>query len=77
MSGSDDIYDFDVVAEDRVRIGKLADVILYTQGQIRGHLIAEVFIEGEIAESRKIDVQITHSLGPDALILKPESASIV
>jgi sporulation protein YlmC with PRC-barrel domain len=72
LSGSDDIRGYDVINQDGTRIGKLADVVLDTQGKVRGYRMGEVFIEGKISETHWIDVEATHSLGSDVLILKPE-----
>jgi uncharacterized protein YrrD len=72
LSGSEDIRGYDVVTEDGTRIGTLADLVLDHQGQIQGYRMSEVFIEGNIAESYWVDVEATHSLGPDVLIVKSE-----
>ena len=72
LSGSEDILGYDVINQDGTRIGKLADVVLDTQGKVRGYRMGEVFVEGKVSETHWIDVEATHSLGSDVLILKPE-----
>ena len=69
LSVSDHIKGCDVVSVDGTHVGKLNDVIIDTQGQLIGYDLAQVSVEGPVAESKEIPAGLTHSLDPDALIV--------
>jgi sporulation protein YlmC with PRC-barrel domain len=72
LSGSGGIRDYEVIAEDGTRVGKVGDVVLDNEGQIMGYEMAEVAIEGRVAVANWIDVKATRVPGPDVLLVKSE-----
>jgi uncharacterized protein YrrD len=58
-----------IVSVDGKRIGQIEDISISTAGKLLGYQLSQVFIEGPLAESKRIDVGSTHSLGEDVLIV--------
>jgi uncharacterized protein YrrD len=58
-----------VVSVDGTRVGQINDVIIDTKGRLKGYELGKVFIEGPVADSKKIASDATHSLGKDVLIV--------
>jgi len=75
LSASDRIKGYTVVSTDGARIGELNDVMLDSQGQIVAYDLGQVFVEGPVGESKRIAAELTHSLGPDVLIVDASSES--
>jgi len=75
LSASDRIKGYTVVSIDGTRIGELNDVTIDAQGQVVAYDLAQVFVEGPVAESKRIAAELTHSLGPDVLIVNASSES--
>jgi uncharacterized protein YrrD len=49
-------------------------VIIDNHGHIRGYELSQVFIEGPLAEQKRITADATHSLGKDVLIVNTVQA---
>jgi len=58
-----------VVGTDGTRIGELQDLVIDAQGQVIAYELARVFVGGPVAESKRIAIELTSSLGPDVLIV--------
>ena len=58
-----------VVSTDGTRIGQVDDVLVDDQGWLAGYHLSQVFIDGPLAESKRIPVSATSSLGKDVLIV--------
>lgn len=58
-----------VVSVDGKRIGQINDIIISPTGKLVAYQLSQVFIEGPLQESKRIDVGSTHSLGEDVLIV--------
>lgn len=58
-----------VVSVDGTRVGQVGDVILDKNGQIVAYSLNQVYVEGPLAESKRIPAGATHSLGKDVLIV--------
>lgn len=58
-----------VVSTDGTRVGQVNDVLIDDQGQLAGYDLSQVFIEGPLAEAKRIPVEATSSLGKDVLIV--------
>jgi uncharacterized protein YrrD len=69
LNVSDDIKGRYVVSMDGTRIGQVNDVVIGPDGRILGYDLSQVFVEGPLAESKRIPVDATHSLGKDVLIV--------
>jgi uncharacterized protein YrrD len=69
LSAADQIRGYTVVSTDGTRIGELNDVMIDAQGQVVAYDLARVFVKGPVAESKRIATELTHSLGPDVLIV--------
>jgi sporulation protein YlmC with PRC-barrel domain len=69
LSVSDQIKGRDVISIDGTRIGQLSDVVLDTQGQLVSYELAQVFVTGPVAQSRRIPAGATRSFGQDVLIV--------
>lgn len=69
LSVADRVKGRDIVSVDGTRIGQLNDVVLNTQGQLVGYDLAQVFVPGPVAESRRIPAEATRSFGKDVLIV--------
>jgi uncharacterized protein YrrD len=69
LSVSDQIKGRDVVSVDGTRIGQLSDVVLDTQGQLVSYELAQVFIKGPVARSKRLPAEATRSFGQDVLII--------
>ncbi len=71
LTVSDQIKGHDVVGTDGTRIGQLNDIIIDAAGQLVGYSLARVFIEGPVAQSKRIAARATRALGGDVLIVEP------
>jgi len=69
LSVSDQLKGRDVFSQDGKRIGTLNDVLIDNQGQLVGYDLSKVYIEGPVADSKRIGVESTHALGPDVLVV--------
>jgi uncharacterized protein YrrD len=69
QSVSEHIKGRHVVSVNGTRIGQLDDVQIDTTGRIVAYHLAQVVIQGPIAQSRQIPVEATRSLGKDVLIV--------
>jgi uncharacterized protein YrrD len=58
-----------VVSVDGTRVGQIGDVIIDTNGRLTGYELSQVFIEGPVADHKKISADATHSLGKDVLVV--------
>ncbi len=58
-----------IATEKGVKVGVLNDILIDDGGQIVGYDLSKVFIQGPIAESKRIAVRITRSIGPDLIII--------
>ncbi len=74
LSVSEQLKGRDVISIDGQRIGKLNDVALDVKGTLVEYDLGQVFIEGPIAQSKRIAVETTHALGQDVLIVKTVEA---
>lgn len=71
LTVSDQIKGHDVVGTDGTRIGQLNDIIIDASGQLVGYSLARVFIQGPVAQSKRIAARATRVLGGDVLIVEP------
>lgn len=71
LTVSDQIKGHDVVGTDGTRIGQLNDVIIDAAGQLVGYSLARVFIQGPVAQSKRIAAKATRALGGDVLLVEP------
>lgn len=71
LTVSDQIKGHDVVGTDGTRIGQLNDVIIDAAGQLVGYSLARVFIQGPVAQSKRIAAGATRALGGDVLLVEP------
>ncbi len=69
VSVSEKIKGRDVISADGTRIGQLNDVVIDLQGQLVGYDLGRVFVQGPPAQSKRIGVEATRSLGQDVLIV--------
>jgi uncharacterized protein YrrD len=76
VSVSEQIKGRDVISADGARVGQLNDVVIDLKGQLVSYNLAQVSIEGPLAESRQIAVKATHSLGQDVLIIDMAKAVV-
>jgi hypothetical protein len=51
------------------KVAELNDVVIDSIGHIVGYDLSSVFIEGPIADSKRIHVNATQAMGADALII--------
>jgi uncharacterized protein YrrD len=58
-----------VVSVDGKRIGQINDIVISPDGKLLAYQLSQVYIEGPLSESKRIDVSSTHSLGEDVLIV--------
>jgi uncharacterized protein YrrD len=58
-----------VVSVNGKRIGQISDVTISQAGKLLSYQLSQVFIDGPLSESKTIDVNATHSLGEDVLIV--------
>jgi uncharacterized protein YrrD len=68
-SASDKINGKDVLETQGQKIGVLNDVVIDSNAQVIGYDLSEVFLEGAVADSKRIHVDTTEVFGPDALIV--------
>lgn len=69
---SDQLQGRYVVSTDGIRIGQVNDLIIDQRGHVVAYDLAQVFIDGPLAESKRIPVLATSSLGRDVLIVDRE-----
>lgn len=70
---SDQVRGREVVSINGTRIGELNDVVLNTEGRLIAYDLAQVSVEGPIAESKRIPIEATQSFGQDVLIVSFEA----
>jgi uncharacterized protein YrrD len=58
-----------VVSVNGTRIGQLDDVQIDTAGRIVAYYLAQVVVQGPVAQSRQIPVEATRSLGKEVLVV--------
>lgn len=68
-SASDKINGKDVLETQGQKIGVLNDVVIDSNAQVIGYDLSEVFLEGSVADSKRIHMNTTEAFGPDALIV--------
>jgi sporulation protein YlmC with PRC-barrel domain len=59
----------DVLNTKAEKIAELNDVVINSEAQIIGYDLSKVFIDGPVAQSKRIHVNTTQELGKDALII--------
>lgn len=69
LSVSDQIRGRYVISVDGTRVGQIEDVVIDAQGKITGYRLNQVFIDGPLADSKRIPASATHSMGRDVLII--------
>ena len=72
LSVSEQLKGRDVISIDGRRIGQLNDVALDVKGKVVEYALAQVAIEGPIAQSKRIATETTYALGQDVLLVKIE-----
>jgi len=58
-----------VVSTAGERVGQIDDVLIDERGRLVGYDLSQVFIQGRLAELKRIPVNATSSLGKDVLIV--------
>jgi uncharacterized protein YrrD len=58
-----------VVSTAGERVGQIDDVLIDDRGRLVGYDLSQVFIQGRLAELKRIPVEATSSLGKDVLIV--------
>jgi uncharacterized protein YrrD len=58
-----------VVSVDGKRIGQINDIIISPDGKLQAYQLSQVYVEGPLQESKRINASSTHSLGEDVLIV--------
>jgi sporulation protein YlmC with PRC-barrel domain len=58
-----------VVSTDGRRVGQIDDLLIDTKGNVVGYVLSQVFIEGPLAKSKRLDARQTRTLGPDVVII--------
>jgi uncharacterized protein YrrD len=73
LSVDEQIHGQDIVDMEGTRLGVLDDIAIDAQGKIVGYVFSQVFVDGPLAELKRVGVDTTESLGQDVLIVKPLS----
>lgn len=68
-SADDDIKGKSVLNIKGEQIAELEDVVIDSNAHIVGYHLSKVFMEGPVAETKRINVKTTEILGADALII--------
>jgi uncharacterized protein YrrD len=78
LSVSDQVKGHEVVSSLGTRIGELNDVVVNAEGQLIAYDLGRVFIEGPLAESKRVAADTTQSFGQDVLIVTyaPDTAQV-
>jgi uncharacterized protein YrrD len=77
MSVWDEVRGRTVISMEGTRIAQIADMFMDETGKFVAYDLAQVFIQGPLAETRRLDIETTHSLGHDVLIVQlPEDGSV-
>ncbi len=58
-----------VVSVDGTRIGQINDITIHPSGKLMAYQLSQVYIDGPLQETKRINVNSTHSLGEDVLIV--------
>ena len=58
-----------VVSQDGTRIGEINDLVIDDEGRVVGYDLSKVFVEGTVAQTKRINIDATHALGPDVLVI--------
>ena len=59
----------EVVTEQGLRIGEVDDVLIDEKGRVVSYALKKISVEGPIAESKRIPLSFTRTLGPDVIIV--------
>jgi len=70
MSVWDEVRGRTVISMQGTRIAQIADMFMDEAGNFVAYDLAQVYIEGPLAESRRLDIETTHSLGHDVLVVQ-------
>ena len=70
MSVWDDVKGRTVISIDGTRIAQIADMFMDEHGNFIAYDLAQVHIQGPLAESHRLDIETTHSLGSDVLVIE-------
>lgn len=70
MSVWDEVKGRTVISMDGTRIAQIADMFMDEQGNFVAYDLSQVHIQGPLAESRRLEIDATHSLGSDVLVIK-------
>ena len=77
LNVSDQVKGHEVVSSLGTRIGELDDVVVNAKGQLVAYVLGQVFIEGPVAESKRLPADTTQSFGQDVLTVSyaPDTVS--
>lgn len=66
-----------IATEKGFKVGVLNDLIIDGTGQIVGYDLARVFIKGPVAQSKRLPVNVTRSIGPDLIIVDARQLDLI
>ncbi len=58
-----------IATEKGVKVGILNDILIDDDGKIVGYDLSKVFIEGPVAQSKRVPFRVTRSIGRDLIIV--------
>ena len=77
MSVWDEVKGRTVISMQGTRVAQIADMFMDEAGKFVAYDLAQVHIQGPLAETRRLDIETTHSLGRDVLIVQlPEDGQV-
>ena len=65
-----------IIAEHRVRVRLVGDVLRCEKGKAVGYDLAQVFVEGPLAQSRHLPLDAARTIGPDMIIVDADAPEI-
>lgn len=70
MSVRDEVKGRTVISMQGTRVAQIADMFMDESGKFVAYDLVQVHIQGPLAETRRLDIETTHSLGRDVLIVE-------
>ena len=70
LSVWDEVKGRTVISMEGTRIAQIADMFMDEAGNFVAYDLAQVYIDGPLAETKRLDIGTTHSLGHDVLIVQ-------
>ena len=66
----------EIVTEEGLRIGEVDDVLIDEKGRVVSYALKKISVEGPVAQTKRIPLSFTRTLGPDVIIVDSSALAI-